>query len=100
MNKDEALEAVRLISPKLVISCHIMFFWKKNVNPADDRYFKKQWRIWVLSAGSWVVRMRLYFRSVIFKFLKQVIAYNHSFNPDWLFCWRSFASRLTAPLGT
>jgi L-ascorbate metabolism protein UlaG (beta-lactamase superfamily) len=44
MNEDEALEAVRLISPKLVIPCHYNgnFFWKRNVNPADDRYFKKQ----------------------------------------------------------
>jgi L-ascorbate metabolism protein UlaG (beta-lactamase superfamily) len=44
MNEDEALEAVRLISPKLVIPCHYneAFFWKKNCNPADDRFFKKQ----------------------------------------------------------
>jgi len=44
MNEDEALEAVRLISPKRVIPCHYNgnFFWKRNVNPADDRDFKKQ----------------------------------------------------------
>ena len=44
MNEDEALEAVQLISPKLVIPCHYngAFFWKRNVNPADDQFFKKQ----------------------------------------------------------
>ena len=44
MNEDEALEAVKLISPKLVIPCHYneACFWKRNVNPADDRFFKKQ----------------------------------------------------------
>jgi len=44
MNENEALEAVELISPKLVIPCHYngAFFWKRNVNPADDGYFKKQ----------------------------------------------------------
>jgi len=44
MDEDEALDAVRLISPKIVIPCHYngTFFWKRNVNPADDRYFKTQ----------------------------------------------------------
>jgi len=44
MNEDEALEAVELISPKRVIPCHYneAFFWKKNCNPADDRFFKKR----------------------------------------------------------
>ena len=44
MNEDEALAAVRRISPKLVIPCHYngAFFWKRNVNPADVRYFQKQ----------------------------------------------------------
>ena len=44
MNEDEALEAVQFISPKLVIPCHYneALFWKKNCNPADDRFFKKQ----------------------------------------------------------
>lgn len=43
MNEEEALEAVQLISPKLVIPCHYneAFFWKRNCNPADDRFFKK-----------------------------------------------------------
>jgi len=44
MNEDEAIEAVRLISPKLVIPCHYneAFLWKRNGNPADDEYFKTQ----------------------------------------------------------
>lgn len=44
MNEDEALEAVELISPKRVIPCHYneAFFWRRNVNPADDRFFKKR----------------------------------------------------------
>ncbi len=44
MNEDEALEAIRLMSPKLVIPCHYngAFFWKGNANPADDGYFKNQ----------------------------------------------------------
>lgn len=44
MNEDEALEAIQFISPKLVIPCHYneAFFWKKNCNPADDRFFKKR----------------------------------------------------------
>lgn len=42
MDEDEALEAVGLISPKLVIPCHYncAFFWKRNANPADAEYFK------------------------------------------------------------
>jgi L-ascorbate metabolism protein UlaG (beta-lactamase superfamily) len=42
MNEDEALEAVGLMSPKLVIPCHYncAFFWKRNANPADAEYFK------------------------------------------------------------
>lgn len=44
MDEKEALEAVKLISPKKVIPCHYngSFFWKRNTNQADDRYFKKQ----------------------------------------------------------
>ena len=44
MNEEEALEAVQLISPKLVIPCHYnaAFFWKRNCNPADDQFFKNQ----------------------------------------------------------
>ena len=44
MNEDEALEAVKLISPKLVIPCHYneAFLWKRNCNLTDDQYFRKQ----------------------------------------------------------
>lgn len=44
MNEDEALAAVELISPKLVIPCHYdgAFFWIRDGNSADVRYFKKQ----------------------------------------------------------
>ena len=43
MNEDEALEAVKLISPRIVIPCHYneAFFWKRNCNPTDEQYFKK-----------------------------------------------------------
>jgi L-ascorbate metabolism protein UlaG (beta-lactamase superfamily) len=42
MDEDEALAAIDLISPKLVIPCHYNcpFFWKRNANPADAEYFK------------------------------------------------------------
>jgi L-ascorbate metabolism protein UlaG (beta-lactamase superfamily) len=44
MDVSEALEAVRLIKPKLVIPCHynIPFLWIRNMAPADDHYFKAQ----------------------------------------------------------
>ncbi len=44
MDVAEALEAVRLISPKLVIPCHynVPFFFKKKFAPADDQYFKRE----------------------------------------------------------
>ena len=44
MDVSEALEAVRLIEPKLVIPCHYSapFLWKKNAAPADDRKFKRE----------------------------------------------------------
>ncbi len=43
MDPGEALEAVRIISPKIVIPCHysVPFFWKKNMAPADDQDFKR-----------------------------------------------------------
>lgn len=43
MNEHDALEALRLFSPKSVIPCHYnnCFLWKRNVNPADDRFFKE-----------------------------------------------------------
>jgi len=44
MDVTDALEAVKLISPKIVIPCHynVSFFWIKNINPADDQYFKRE----------------------------------------------------------
>lgn len=44
MNEKEALEAVRLIEPKIVIPCHYNcdFLWRKNINPADDQMFKTE----------------------------------------------------------
>lgn len=44
MNEDEALAAVELIAPKLVIPCHYdgAFFWIRDGNSADVRYFQKQ----------------------------------------------------------
>jgi len=44
MDVTDALEAVKLISPKRVIPCHynVSFFWIKNINPADDQLFKRE----------------------------------------------------------
>jgi L-ascorbate metabolism protein UlaG (beta-lactamase superfamily) len=44
MDVTDALEAVKLISPKKVIPCHynVSFFWIKNLNPADDLFFKRE----------------------------------------------------------
>ena len=44
MDEDEALAAVKLIEPKIVIPCHYNcdFLWRKNVNPADDQMFKRE----------------------------------------------------------
>jgi L-ascorbate metabolism protein UlaG (beta-lactamase superfamily) len=44
MDVTDALEAVKLISPKTVIPCHynVSFFWIKNINPADDQLFKSE----------------------------------------------------------
>lgn len=43
MDEDEALAAVKLIEPKIVIPCHYNcgFLWRKNANPADDQMFKR-----------------------------------------------------------
>ena len=43
MDSSEALEAVKIISPKTVIPCHynVPFFWIKNLAPADDQLFKR-----------------------------------------------------------
>lgn len=44
MDVDEALEAVRLISPKWVIPCHydVPLFWKRRAAVADDQRFKRE----------------------------------------------------------
>lgn len=44
MDVDEALEAVRLISPKHVIPCHysVPLFWKRRFAAADDLRFKRE----------------------------------------------------------
>ncbi len=44
MDETEALQAVRLIEPKMVIPCHYNcdFLWRKNLNPADDEMFKRE----------------------------------------------------------
>ncbi len=44
MDVTDALEAVKLISPKKIIPCHynVSFFWIKNINPADDQMFKRE----------------------------------------------------------
>jgi len=42
MDVADAIEAIRLISPKRVIPCHynVPFIFKKRFAPADDKYFK------------------------------------------------------------
>lgn len=44
MDVDEALEAVKLISPKHVIPCHysVPFLWKRRFAVADDQRFKRE----------------------------------------------------------
>ena len=44
MDVDEALEAVKLISPRCVIPCHynVPFFWKRKFAVADDQRFKRE----------------------------------------------------------
>ena len=44
MDVDEALEAVKLISPKYVIPCHynVPLFWKRRFAVADDKRFKRE----------------------------------------------------------
>ena len=48
MDEEEALQAVRIMRPKLVIPCHYncQAFFSKKYNPADDKMFKKRWRRW------------------------------------------------------
>jgi L-ascorbate metabolism protein UlaG (beta-lactamase superfamily) len=44
MDVSEALKAVELISPALVIPCHynLPFLWQKRFCPADDQLFKRE----------------------------------------------------------
>jgi len=44
MDEKEALEAVKLISPKRVIPCHYNndLLWIREANPADDEMFKRE----------------------------------------------------------
>ena len=44
MGEEEALEAVKLISPKKVIPCHYNCdaLWIRKLNPADDEMFKRE----------------------------------------------------------
>jgi L-ascorbate metabolism protein UlaG (beta-lactamase superfamily) len=44
MDIPDAVEAVKLIAPKMVIPCHynVPFLLKKNAAPADDLFFKKE----------------------------------------------------------
>jgi L-ascorbate metabolism protein UlaG (beta-lactamase superfamily) len=44
MDEEEALQAVKIIKPKLVIPCHYNCpaFLSKNYNPADDKMFKEE----------------------------------------------------------
>ena len=44
MDEKEALEAVRIMQPKLVIPCHYncAALFSKKLNPADDQMFKSE----------------------------------------------------------
>lgn len=44
MDETEALQAVRIIDPSIVIPCHYNCpgIFSKNLNPADDQYFKRE----------------------------------------------------------
>jgi L-ascorbate metabolism protein UlaG (beta-lactamase superfamily) len=44
MDEEEALQAVKIIKPKLVIPCHYNCpaFFSKNYSPADDKMFKEE----------------------------------------------------------
>lgn len=44
MNEKEALQAVKIINPKVVIPCHYNCpgLFTKSANPADDQYFQKE----------------------------------------------------------
>ena len=44
MDEKEALEAVKIMSPKMVIPAHYNcdFLWQRKINPADDEMFKRE----------------------------------------------------------
>lgn len=44
MDVDEALRAVELIGPRLVVPCHygVPFLWKRRFGAADDQRFKRE----------------------------------------------------------
>ena len=44
MDVSDAIEAVKIISPRIVIPCHYnaSFLWIRNINPADDQQFKHE----------------------------------------------------------
>ncbi len=44
MDVPDAIEAVRIISPRKVIPCHynVPFLWVRNAAPADDQFFKQE----------------------------------------------------------
>ena len=44
MDVSDALEAIKLIAPKMVIPCHynVPFLWIKNIAPADGELFKRE----------------------------------------------------------
>jgi L-ascorbate metabolism protein UlaG (beta-lactamase superfamily) len=44
LDVSDAIEAVKIIKPKMVIPCHynVPFLWIKNIAPADDQHFKRK----------------------------------------------------------
>ena len=54
MNVKEALEAVKMMSPKKVIPCHYNcgFLLSRKLNSADDQLFKREVERWGLSVPS------------------------------------------------
>ena len=44
MDVNEALEAVEIIAPKIVVPCHynVPFLWKRKFATADDERFKRE----------------------------------------------------------
>ena len=44
MDVNDAIEAVKIIKPRIVIPCHynVPFFWKRKIALADDADFKRE----------------------------------------------------------